>query len=89
MEGQIGLALFIAPIPKAIFLDNLSMCVCYRRFSSINNPSDLTEETFNRNNINRKLKWVRQSAQFDLHAFQKSVVKKLRVFDLMRSLIAK
>ena len=26
-------------------VDNLSMCVCHRRFSSINIPSHLTEET--------------------------------------------
>ena len=32
----------MAPIPEAIFLDNLSMCICHRRFSSINIPSDLT-----------------------------------------------
>ena len=32
-------------IPGATFLDSLSMCVCHRRFSSINIPSDLTEET--------------------------------------------
>ena len=40
-----GLILFIAPIPEATFLDNLSMCVYHRRFSSINIPSDLTEKT--------------------------------------------
>ena len=32
-------------IPEAIFLDNLSICVCHRRFSSINNPSDFAEKT--------------------------------------------
>ena len=41
--GTKGLILFIAPIPEATFLDNLSMCVCHRGFSSINIPSDLTE----------------------------------------------
>ena len=35
----------IAPIPEAIFFDNLSMCACHRRFSSIDIPSDLTGET--------------------------------------------
>ena len=44
--GTNGLILFIAPIPEAtFFIDNLSMCVCHRRFSSINIPSDLKEET--------------------------------------------
>ena len=38
--------LLIAPIPEAIYLDNLSMCVCHRRFSSINIPSDFIEVTF-------------------------------------------
>ena len=45
LEGQTVLILFIAPIPEATFLDNLSMCVCHRRLSSINVPSDLTQET--------------------------------------------
>ena len=40
-----GRILFIAPIPEATFLDHLSICVCHRRFSSINIPSDLTKET--------------------------------------------
>ena len=44
--GIKSLILLIAPIPEAIFLDNLSMCVCHRRFSSINIPSDFTEVTF-------------------------------------------
>ena len=43
---QKSLILLIAPIPEAIFLDNLSMCVCHRRFSSINTPSDFTEVPF-------------------------------------------
>ena len=34
--------LLIAPIPEAIFLENLSMCVCHRRFSSKNISSDFT-----------------------------------------------
>ena len=38
--------LLIAPIPEVIFLNNLSMCICYRRFSSIIIPSDFTEVTF-------------------------------------------
>ena len=41
-----GLILIIAPIPEVTFLDNLSMRVCHRRFSSINIQSDLTEETY-------------------------------------------
>ena len=44
--GTKSLILLIAPIPEAIFLDNLSMCVCHRRFSSINIASDFTEVTF-------------------------------------------
>ena len=36
----------MAPIREAIFLDNLPMCVCHRRFSSTNIPSDFTEVTF-------------------------------------------
>ena len=44
--GTKSLILLIAPIPEVIFLDNLSMCVCHRRFSSINIPSDFTEVTF-------------------------------------------
>ena len=40
-----SLILLIALIPEAI-LDNLSMCVCQHRFSSINIPSDFTEVTF-------------------------------------------
>ena len=44
--GRKSLILLIAPILEAIFLDNLSMCVCHRRFSSINIPSDFTEVTF-------------------------------------------
>ena len=36
-----GQNLLIAPIPGAIFLE----CVCPRRFSSLNIPSDFTEET--------------------------------------------
>ena len=39
-----GQNLLIAPIPGAIFLDNLSVCLP-RRFSSLNIPSDFTEET--------------------------------------------
>ncbi len=38
----------MAPIPDrpdVIFLDNLSIWVCQVRFSSINTPSDMTEET--------------------------------------------
>ena len=41
-----SLILLIAPVPEAIFLDNLSMCVYHCRFSSINIPSDFTEVTF-------------------------------------------
>ena len=45
--GRKSLILFmIAPIPEAIFLDNLSMRVCHRRFSSMNIASDFTEVTF-------------------------------------------
>ena len=44
--GRKSLILLIAPILEAIFLDNLSMCVCHRRFSSINIASDFTEVTF-------------------------------------------
>ena len=44
--GTKSLILLIASIPDAIFLDNLSMCVCHRRFSSTNIPSDFTEVTF-------------------------------------------
>ena len=42
----VGTKSLIAPVPEAIFLDNLSMYVCHRRFSSINIPSDFTEVTF-------------------------------------------
>ena len=41
--GKKSLILLIASIPEAIFLDNLSMFVCHRRFSTINIPSDFTE----------------------------------------------
>ena len=44
--GRKSLILLIAPIPEAIFLDNLSMCVCHCRLSSINIASDFTEVTF-------------------------------------------
>ena len=44
--GTKSLILLIAPIPEAIYLDNLSMCVSHRRFSSINIPSDFIEITF-------------------------------------------
>ena len=44
--GRKSLILLIAPVPDAIFLDKLSMCVCHRRFASINIPSDFTELTF-------------------------------------------
>ena len=44
--GTKSLILLIAPAPEAIVLDNLSMCVCHRRFSSINISSDFTEVTF-------------------------------------------
>ena len=44
--GKKSLILLIAPIPETIVFDNLSMCVCQRRFSSINIPSDFTELTF-------------------------------------------
>ena len=44
--GTKTVILLIAPIPEVIFLDSLSMCICYRRFSSINIPSDFTEVTF-------------------------------------------
>ena len=44
--GTKSLILLTAPIPEAIFSDNLSMCVCHRRFSSINIPSDFTLVTF-------------------------------------------
>ena len=40
------LLLLIAPIPEAIFLHNLSKCVCHRRFSSIYIPSDFREVYF-------------------------------------------
>ena len=48
MENRLWLSLIllIAPIPETIFLYNLSMRVCHRRFSSINIPSDFTEVTF-------------------------------------------
>ena len=55
-DGTKSLIVLIAPIPEAIFLDNLSMCVCHRRFSSINTPSDFTEV--------RELGLTRQSTQF-------------------------
>ena len=45
-NGLTPLLLLIAPIPEAIFLDNLSKCVCHRRFSSIYIPSDFTEVYF-------------------------------------------
>ena len=45
-NGLTPLLLLIAPIPEAIFLDNLSKCVCHRRFSSIYIPSDFTEVNF-------------------------------------------
>ena len=50
IQWRVGVAtksviFLIAPIPEAIFLDNLSMCDCHRRFSSINIPSDFTEVT--------------------------------------------
>ena len=44
--GTNSLILLIAPIPEAIFLDNLSMCVCHCQFLSINIPSDFTKVTF-------------------------------------------
>ena len=44
--GTKSLILLIAPMPEAIFLNNLSMCVCHHRFSSITIPSDFTEVTF-------------------------------------------
>ena len=44
--GTKSLILLMAPIPEAIFLDNLSMCVCHRRFSSTYIPSDFTKVTF-------------------------------------------
>ena len=44
--GRKSLILLITPIPEAIFLDNLSMRVCHRRFSSMNIASDFTEVTF-------------------------------------------
>ena len=44
--GIKSLILLMAPIPEVIFLDNLAMCVCHRRFSSTNIPSDFTEVTF-------------------------------------------
>ena len=44
--GRKSLILLIAPVPEATFLENSSMCVCHRRFSSINIPSDFTELTF-------------------------------------------
>ena len=43
--GTKSLILLIASIQEAIFLDNLSMFVCHRRFSTINIPSDFTEVT--------------------------------------------
>ena len=45
-DGTNSLIVLIPPIPEAIFLDNLSMSVCHRRFLSINIPSDFTEVTF-------------------------------------------
>ena len=44
--GRKSLILLIAPVSEATFLENLSMCVCHRRFSSINIPNDFTELTF-------------------------------------------
>ena len=43
--GTKSLILLIASIQEAIFLDNLLMFVCHRRFSTINIPSDFTEVT--------------------------------------------
>ena len=43
--GAKSLILLIASIPEAIFLNNLSMFVCHRRFSTTNIPSDFTEVT--------------------------------------------
>ena len=43
--GTKSVIFLIAPIPEAIFLDNLSMCDCHHRFSSINIPSDFAEVT--------------------------------------------
>ena len=44
--GTKSLILLIDPVPEAIFFDNFSMCVCHRRFSSINFRSDFAEVTF-------------------------------------------
>ena len=45
--GKKSLILLSAPILEAIFLDIIiDMCVCNRRFSSIDIPSDFTEVTF-------------------------------------------
>ena len=64
--GTKSLILLIAPVPEAIFLENLLMCVCYRRFSSINISSDFTYVTFSIGSliINRELGLARQSTQF-------------------------
>ena len=65
--GTKSLILLIAPIPEATFLDNLSMCVCHRRFSSINIPSDFTEVTFSNGTLSIESSgWLDKILNFSL-----------------------
>ena len=77
--GTKSLILLMAPIPEAIFLDNLSMCVCHRRFSSINTPSDFTEVTLSIRTLSiQSSGWLDKVLNFCLDAI--SIYSVLAVF---------
>ena len=68
--GTKSLILLIASIPEAIFLDNLSMFVCHRRFSTINIPSDFTEVNCSRSIGTLSIEssdWLQLQLQFYLN----------------------
>ena len=73
--GTKSLILLIAPIPEAIFLDNVAMCVCHRGFSSINIPSDFTELTFSIGTLSIKSPgWLDKVLNFCLDPISKNSV---------------
>ena len=63
--GTKYLILLIAP--EGNVLDNLSMCACHRRFSSINIPSDFTEVTFSNGTLSIESSgWLDKILNFSL-----------------------
>ena len=93
--GTKSLIILIAPVSETIFLDNLSIYVCHRRFSAIQIPSDFTSVTFSIGKVSiESLGWLDKVLNFCLDpisinsvlaVFKVSLLKINRLFRLPKS----